>query len=162
MEAITNQEHAPAQLKEATVADIPSLIDLEKSVAGTKIYSTTLEEDEWKGELQKCRVFLIEKDGMVVGLLSYEQQSPEHVYLSDLVVSPEFQGQGIARQVLARLLEELKDIKKIYLTTHPDNQKALRLYQSLGFVIESRKENYYGDGEPRLILTKCSTPGVEH
>ena len=68
------------------------------------------------------------------------------------MVIPEFQGQGVAREVLTRLLKELKDVKRVDLVTHPDNQKALQLYQSLGFIVESRKENYFGDGEPRLIL----------
>jgi len=41
--------------------------------------------------------------------------------------------------------------KRIELVTHPDNP-ALKLYESLGFTVESRKENYWGDGEPRLVL----------
>lgn len=42
------------------------------------------------------------------------------------------------------------------LAVHPDNQIALRLYASLGFEIKSRQENYFGDGEPRLLLTSMS------
>ena len=48
-------------LKKATIADIPALLELEKSVAGTKIYSPTLTKNEWKEELQKSEVYLIEK-----------------------------------------------------------------------------------------------------
>ncbi|MEK7554209.1 MAG: GNAT family N-acetyltransferase [Patescibacteria group bacterium] len=152
MEAITNQEHEPVQLKEATVTDIPTLLKLEQSVAGTNVYSPMLEKSDWTEELQTNKVYLIEKNNVVVGNLSYERKSSDHVYVSGLVISPEFQGQGVAREVLTRLLKELKDVKRIDLVTHPENQKALQLYQSLGFVVESRKENYFGDGEPRLIL----------
>jgi len=52
------------------------------------------------------------------------------------------------------LLEKFKNTERIDLAAHPDNFRAIKLYQSLGFAIESRKENYYGDGEPRLILVK--------
>ena len=152
MEAITNQEHEPVQLKEATVTDIPTLLKLEQSVAGTNVYSPMLEKSDWTEELQTNKVYLIEKNNVVVGNLSYERKSSDHVYISGLMVIPEFQGQGVAREVLTRLLKELKDVKRVDLVTHPENQKALQLYQSLGFIVESRKENYFGDGEPRLIL----------
>ena len=52
-------------LKKATIADIPILLKIEKSVAGTKIYSSTLNKGEWKEELQKSEVYLIEKNNVV-------------------------------------------------------------------------------------------------
>lgn len=82
----------------------------------------------------------------------YEIKGPEHAYLSGLVIDPSFQGRGIGREVLSMILDKLKDFKRIDLVTHPDNVRALKLYQSLGFVVEARKENYYDDGEPRLVL----------
>ncbi len=51
------------------------------------------------------------------------------------------------------LFEKLKDYKKLTLCVHPDNH-ARKLYGSFGFKVESRKENYFGDGEPRLIMIK--------
>lgn len=139
-------------LKRATKEDIPVLIELEKSVAGTKIYSPMLEEKEWEEALKKEVVYLIEKDGAIVGNVSYERKEGSQVYISGLVISPQFQGQGIGREIIARILDEIKDAKRIDLVTHPDNAAALALYESLGFIIESRVENYYGDGEPRLVL----------
>lgn len=111
-----------------------------------------LDENEWREELAKGQVFLIEDESGVIGNLSYERKNDDHIYISGLVVDPHFQGKGVGRQVLTFLLERLKDIKRIDLVTHPNNQAALHLYQSLGFVIESRKENYFGDGQPRLVL----------
>ena len=61
-------------LKKATVADIPVLLELEKSVAGTKIYSPMLEESEWAEALQNGAVILIEKGNTVVGNISYEKK----------------------------------------------------------------------------------------
>ena len=79
-------------------------------------------------------------------------KSLDHAYLSGLAIDPRFQGQGIGREASKLILNKLKDIKRINIITHPDNAVALKLYQSLGFIIESRKENYYSDGEPRLVL----------
>lgn len=52
------------------------------------------------------------------------------------------------------ILALAKSAPKIDLVTHPENTKAIRLYESLGFKIAERKENYYGDGEPRVVLVK--------
>lgn len=152
MEQITSQENIPITLKKAKLEDISTLLEIERGVKDTNIYSPMLEADEWKEELQKGEVYLIEKDNAVIGNLSYERKGDSHVYISGLVINSEFQGRGIGREVLTKLLDELKDVQRIDLVTHPDNHRALELYQSLGFVVESRKENYYGDGEPRLVL----------
>ncbi len=139
-------------LKKVGLNDISKLVEIEKSVAGSKTYSAETNENEWQEEIKNNIVYLIEKNGETVGDISYEYKDPNHVYISGLAIDPRFHNQGIARQALNLILEELKDIKQIDLVTHPDNLPALHLYQSLGFVIESRVENYYGDGEPRLIL----------
>lgn len=60
---------------------------------------------------------------------------------------------GIGRAVLEQILSEFQYVKRIDLVTHPENP-ALGLYQSLGFAVEERKENFYGDGEPRLVLAR--------
>lgn len=142
----------PVFLKKADNSDIEELIELEKSVAGTKIYSPMLTEDEWIVALDIGIVYLIEVGGAVVGNISYEKKGPNRVYISGLVISPKFQGKGIGRQALAQILEELKSVKRVDINVHPANERALKLYRSFGFIEESRKENYYGDGEPRLIL----------
>ncbi|MBI2003427.1 MAG: GNAT family N-acetyltransferase [Parcubacteria group bacterium] len=140
------------EFKRATTEDIPTLIFIEKSVAGTKIYSPMLDEKEWAEEIEKSVVYLVLKDNIVVGNVSYEIKDSDYVYISGFAIDSRFQKQGIGREVLTRLLEEFKDKKRIDLVTHPDNEAALKLYKSFGFVVESRKENYFGDGEPRLVL----------
>ena len=141
-------------LKRAELDDITKLLEIEKSVAGTKIYSAMLSSDEWQEEIKNSTVYLIEKNGEVIGNISYEKKSKDHVYISGLAIDPDFQDQGVAKQVLILVLAELKNIKRIDLVTHPDNFKAIQLYQSLGFIVESQKENYFGDDEPRLILVR--------
>jgi ribosomal protein S18 acetylase RimI-like enzyme len=140
------------EYKKADEADIPTLISIEQSIASTKSYSPMLDADEWKEALEKGKVFLLKKGGEVIGNASYEDHGGGIFYISGLVISPEFQGQGYGRAVLKKLLEDMSDAKRIELVTHPENSPALKLYKEAGFHIESRKENYYGDGEPRLIL----------
>ncbi len=140
-------------LKKATLADISLLVDIEKSVAGTCLYSPIVDREEWIEEFQKNSVFLIEKNNEIVGDTSFEKRGDGSVYISGLSITPRFQGQGIGRVAVKILLDEkLRNEKRITLVTHPDNSIALSLYQSFGFVVGERKENYFGDGEPRVEL----------
>ncbi|MEK7100649.1 MAG: GNAT family N-acetyltransferase [Patescibacteria group bacterium] len=151
MEGLEQKKEISASLERATEADIDALIEIEKSIGGVRTYSPMLEEEEWKQELQGNSVFLLKNGEDIVGSISYEEKSPNHLYISGIVVRPEFQGKGIAKAALQRVLDEHQDAKRIDLVTHPENP-ALQLYESLGFKVESRHENYWGEGEPRLVL----------
>lgn len=70
--------------------------------------------------------------------------------ISNLVVAPDYQGQGLA----SFLLTEVKEMAKIYgasqltLEVRVSNLKAQALYQKAGFVIiEELKEYYYKEKE---------------
>lgn len=72
-------------------------------------------------------------------------QAFAHV-LGDLtiVVHPEFQRKKIGRTILTIFLEEIgrnrPEIGRVELIARESNQKAIALYQSLGFLIEGRLE----------------------
>jgi len=141
-------------LKRASKKDIETLLFIERSLDNLKIYSPILINEEMKESLEKSVKYIIEKQGEVVGSYSYEIKSKDNVNIGGPAILPEFQGRGIGKEITRRILEELKDYKRIDLEIHPDNLISLKLFKSFGFVVESRIENYFGDGEPRLILTK--------
>jgi ribosomal protein S18 acetylase RimI-like enzyme len=147
-------EKIKLNLKRAAIEDIDRFLDLEKLAAGTLIYSAMTDRKDALDEISKNTVYLIEKDGEIVGDISYEIRDGKTAYISGFMVDPRFQGQGVGRQAMAMIMEELKGMEKIELVTHPRNTKALMLYLSLGFEIERWKDNYFGDGEPRVSLAK--------
>jgi len=69
----------------------------------------------------------------------------DHVF-SDLtlVVHPAFQGKKIGRTIFTIFLEEVglnrPDIGRVELIARESNQKAIKFYQSFGFLIEGRLE----------------------
>lgn len=140
--------------RKATVEDIDKFIEIEKTATGLKVYSGIVDPEEAKEEIENNEVYFILKDNKIVGSTEYQIKSPKHAYLSGLVILPEFQGQGIAREAVKFRLEKLKDVDRVDLVTHPHNSKIITLYLSLGFYVESWKDNYYGDGEPRLVLVR--------
>lgn len=141
-------------LKKATLKDIPDLVAVEKKLTNLKTFSAMATEKEWQDEFKKDNaiIYLIIKDDKVIGDTSYEKNPDGSVYLSGLAIDPEFQGQGIGREVMNQIMKELAGAKKIMLMTHPENTAAVKLYSSFGFVTGARKENYFGDGEPRIEM----------
>jgi len=141
------------KLVKAEQNDIDKLLMIENNLSGSKIYSAMTEKSEWEEAFKKGEtIYLIKKGYEILGNVSYEKRSDGSVYISGLAILPHFQKQGVGKEVVRRILDELKDVKKINLVTHPDNLASIKLYESFGFKTESRKENYYGDGEPRLIM----------
>lgn len=141
-------------LQRATGGDVDAYLAVEKSVMGPKTYSGVTTKEEAREEIEKNVVYLIKKDDQAVGTIQYQLEGKDCAHITGLVVDPRFQKQGIGREALTRVLDELKDIKRIDLVTHPQNTHAIMLYLSFGFVIESWKDNYFGDGEPRIVLSR--------
>jgi len=153
---MTAGKNSKTSLRRATEKDTPDLIEVEKKLDGSKIYSAAITEKDWKEEFDKKNsvIYLILKDSKVVGDISYEIKTNDLAMITGLAIDPDFQGMGIGRVAVGLVLEELKDVKKIELATHPDNKKAIKLYSSFGFVQKRRIENYFGDGEPRILMVK--------
>ena len=143
----------------ASPADIETLIDIEKSVPESDTYSSMLDEKEWEKELAEYTVYLIKRGALAVGSIAYAEKEPSHVYISGIIVRPEYQGKGIATHAMKEVMAKYPNATRIDLVTHPDNP-ALGLYQSLGFEVEGEPmENYFGDGQPRLRLVRSGTAG---
>jgi ribosomal protein S18 acetylase RimI-like enzyme len=141
-------------LQRATAEDVGIFISLEKSVVGVKTYSGIVEEKEAREEIENNIVYLIKIEDDVVGNIEYNMEDEDTAYLGGLVILPDFQGQGIGREAIKQILEKIGDVKKINLVTHPHNTPAIKLYLSFGFVIDGWKDNYFGDGEPRIVMIK--------
>lgn len=149
---LEQNENLDIDLQVASPLDIPKIIEIEQSVSGDKTYSPMLTEREWQEAFKKVKTFLIKSKNDLVGEVSYEIKDSEHSYIDGLVIKLEFQGKGFARKAMEKIMEELKIYKRIDLVTHPENKRAIQLYESFGFKIEKQVENYFGDGEPRVVM----------
>lgn len=149
-----SKENQELSLKKATAVDVEDYLRLERAVATSKTYSGVLTETEALQEFKENEVYLIYADGKLVGSVGFQRKAPNRVYISGLVVHPDFQGRGIGREVIGVVLEKLKDTKRMEIVVHPENERALNMYKSFGFKVEERREDYYGDGEPRLVLVR--------
>lgn len=142
------------KFQQATPEDSRSLVDFEKEVADLKLYGTPLNYDAALKEIANNKYYFIFNNGTLVGTAAYCLREDGSYYISNIAVAKEYRRNGIARQAVKFLLDQCGLQRRIDLTVHPENDAAIKLYQSLGFNIETSKENYYGDGEPRYIMVK--------
>lgn len=151
---LATMETTELALERMTDRDVDEFLALEKKVSIPKIYNPITSVDDALEEIRDNELFFIKKGSVTVGTIAYQMKPDGTTYISNMSVLPEYRGQGIARMGMEMILEIIGSTHRIWLVTHPENSKALNLYKSLGFVSEKQVENYYGDGEPRLVLAK--------
>ena len=86
------------------------------------------------------------------------QPGVDEVHLLNVCVMRERQGQGFGRLFVRHLIDQAARLggRFMFLEVRPSNRKALRLYDSLGFVeVGLRKDYYPGDPvrEDALVLS---------
>lgn len=118
----------------------------------SRFNTVATEREDVLKEFQGSIVYMIVGEGKTIGFVSYVVQSPEHVYVSEVQVEPDFRGQGIGGAVLSAVLKELDGFEIVDLHTHPENP-AQRLYRRYKFETTGEIiENYHGSGEPRIRM----------
>ena len=64
--------------------------------------------------------------------------------LHTIAIDPALQGQGLGRQLLDGMIEQLPaEVKSLYLEVRVSNIAAIRLYQQTGFVQIAERRDYY-------------------
>ena len=137
----------------ASVKDIETFVEIERSVGNSPTYSPTIDSEEALTEIENNVVYFIRENEQIVGSVMYKMKAPDHAYISGLAIRPDFQGRGIGKAAMKKVLAELSAVPTIDLVTHPNNVRAIALYTSLGFTLGERIENYFDDGEPRVVMT---------
>lgn len=140
-------------LEKATLLDLKEVASLERN-ANSKTYYGLTDKNEILDFINNEEVFLIKKEGIVIGLIAYRIIDKKTVHINGLIVSPKFRGKGIAREAMNFILKKITKYSRVELEVHPHNTAAIRLYLSFGFIVEAWKDDCFGDGEPRLILSK--------
>ncbi len=141
------------RLQKAAEKDWQTVAKMEKSAASELFFPLT-DKKEIIDYIKNSTVYLTHYKNKVVGTVSYEIKADGVVYFNGLMVLPEYRCHGIAKIAMKQVLSELSGRKRFELAVHPKNIPALLVYLKLGFIVKAWKDNYYGDGTPRLVLEK--------
>ena len=89
-----------------------------------------------------CFVYDLDKTIQAYGLISI---AANEAHILNICVAPEFQGQGIGKKMLYKLIDtaEEKGVDSIFLEVRKSNQVAVQLYQQEGFNRIGVRRNYY-------------------
>ena len=92
------------------------------------------------------RYFAARVDGHLVGYAGIARlgRTPPFEYeIHTIGVDPAYQGNGIGRAMMTRLLEFAGTDSVVYLEVRTDNAPAIGLYRSFGFVTLGVRKRYY-------------------
>ena len=147
-------------IERASAPDADSILLLYRSLAGTPFCTW---DDEYpdaeivRSDLEKYKVFIIrnaEKRIIAAAVSacdpSLDSIAPWYEYvknwalLTRLGVAQEYQGRGIARQLVSFVIKDARDsgCDGIRFLVSPDNLPARRMYQSIGFDVCGKAHHY--------------------
>lgn len=128
----TSGPHKPAlSVRPATAADIPVVSRLLEVGFGGPA------PDDLAGRLNSLhgQTLVVELSGSAVGTLSLRREGGD-AGIYGFVIDPSWQGRGLGRDALRRACEQLRadGARRIGLEVAVDNDRALALYTSVGFM----------------------------
>jgi [ribosomal protein S18]-alanine N-acetyltransferase len=92
-----------------------------------------------------------EQEGVVRGFLASRQTAPGEREILFIAVDSAYRRRGIAKRLLQNELAASRG--EWFLEVRESNLAAIRLYESLGFQVAGRRENYYPDPpEPAIVM----------
>ncbi|MBS2970298.1 GNAT family N-acetyltransferase [Metabacillus sp. KIGAM252] len=127
-------------------------------------YHPSIEDEEYwiKQTYQDGGMILLAFSGRsLIGMLSvnrHKRNRRNHVCSFGISVKNSFQGHGIGKELMRRMIEWCKGeqgLEKITLEVFSNNHKAIQLYKTLGFKEEGRmrSEIRYADGVYADMIT---------
>lgn len=153
----------PISIREARPSDAPSLVDAHyKSWLATypsieaqvtpEMVKRRFEVDDgglavrvehWKATITEGgnrQVYVAVQNDRVVGFILAERQDDGTGLIGSLYLLPHTQGQGVGKQLMRRALTWLQAGKiPVYLGVVETNKRAIRFYESFGFVYKRKK-----------------------
>jgi ribosomal-protein-alanine N-acetyltransferase len=131
-------------LRVLTEKDLPQLVAIEAATQAVP----------WSEEIfKKCfqldgRGWAIDVNGNMIGFILIVTQADE-CHILNLCIEPLYQQQGYGKQLLLHVLNEIKQQRTeiVYLEVRRSNQKAIFLYEKMGFQIIGERKNYYSLAE---------------
>ena len=132
--------------------DIKKVVELEEKYLleslGEKLLASELSEKN-----NGVSFYVIENDDVVIGYIGryYFFQEAE---VLNFVVHESYQRQGYGQKLFDKMVEDMKDVKKITLEVRASNIKGINFYTKNGFKQVGVRKKYYKNGEDALLLLK--------
>jgi [ribosomal protein S18]-alanine N-acetyltransferase len=143
-------------IRPMSAADVDRVLELERATEGAAHWIRSVYEEMCvvqQNEAVRKLALVAEADGCVIGFVAGRVVLSE-AELENIFVSPEFQRQGIARELLRALVEIFRTsgAVEVRLEVREGNQAARAFYEQAGFATTGRRQRYYLDPEEDALL----------
>jgi ribosomal-protein-alanine N-acetyltransferase len=143
------------QIRPFRIEDFPGILPLELGEKGARYPASVFIR---QASVLFPGTFLVAMvDGMPAGYCigAVSQDSSSESWILRLRVSLPYRRRHIGSDLIDTLLEEFSSrrIRLVHLSVAPWNTGALALYRKFGFENSAYHEDYFGNGEDRIIMT---------
>ena len=130
-------------VRPATVEDLPAI---------AAIQSRSPEASQWDPPSYLIHDCLVVQETRVLGFLVARRTAPDEREILNIAVDPGERRKGVARALLEAVLGRGKN--HWFLEVRESNSSAIKLYESVGFRVISRRKLYYANPpEPAIVMT---------
>lgn len=137
--------------------DIPVLVGLDRELFPYSPWSASQFKEEFAG-IPTTRFFTVAEDGdLIVGYAGcFAPGADIEADILTVGVIESYRGQGIAREFIAQMESWCieKQARAMMLEVKVDNEAAINLYQSLGYMKISIRMDYFGPGLDAQVMRK--------
>ena len=141
--------------RDANSFDIPVLVSLDKELFPYSPWSAGQYREEISAP---TRLFVVALDdaSSVIGYAGVFAPGGAEADVLTVGVVPQHRGQGIARELMARITQWAIEQGSIamMLEVKTDNVEAISLYESLGYVKLNVRKDYFGTSLDALVMRK--------
>lgn len=145
-----------AVLRRMRVEDLDAIMAIE-----TRVFPDSWSRQNFEFEVLTNRlslpVVLEDQEGQIIGY-AVAWLLFEEFHIATIAIHPDYQGRGLGRYLLQKLLEMAREQEYALLEVRPSNRRAIRLYESFGFRAIGRRKRYYRNGEDAIIMRKELKP----
>ena len=137
--------------------DLPRILRIENSSFGKEAWPAELFQEY---ALESPKLFLVATAGRRLAGYSIACVRRQTAELASIAVLPEYRGRGVATKLLRTTLRKVRrqGATAMWLMVRSDNEPAIRLYRTFGFVRTATVRGYYEDGSSgwrmRVMLDK--------
>jgi ribosomal protein S18 acetylase RimI-like enzyme/glycosyltransferase involved in cell wall biosynthesis len=132
------------EIRDATPADLPMI---------AAIQFGSQEASQWPPESYlEHQCIVADERGLVRGFLVARDTAPDEHEILNVAVAPSARRTGIGRILLETALYSRRG--EWFLEVRESNRAAISLYESVGFSLSGRRENYYHDPDEAAIVMK--------
>jgi ribosomal-protein-alanine N-acetyltransferase len=137
-------------IRAARTFDAKKLYQLESLLFSKEEFGLSLSSFYY--HIKKSDLFVFEKDESIVGYILWLKRK-KYYRLYSLGVSKEFQGLGIAKELLQFSFEKLP-FSCYELEVKKSNTKAIKLYENYGFRVKKVLKNFYPNEQDGYLMVR--------